>query len=79
MERVIHCRECGAVIRMVKSSRGKTYPCEPEMVEFVPDTMGRDRYVTADGDVIRGCEPMDGDRDIETGWKDHRNGCPGRR
>lgn len=72
MERITHCRACGAVIRMVKSSRGKTFPCEPEMVEFVPDAAGLDKYVTADGDVIRGCEPMDGDRDIETG-------CPGRR
>jgi hypothetical protein len=45
----------------------------------VPDVNGPDKYVIQSEDgswfAIRGCEPMEGDTDIHTGMKDHRNGC----
>jgi len=75
----IRCRVCGKRIRMIKTAKGKTIPCNPWEVEFVPDVNGPDKYVIQSEDgswfAIRGCEPMEGDTDIHTGMKDHRNGC----
>lgn len=70
------CKRCGKRTLLIRLDRGKTFPCELEPVEFVPDLCGTARYVLEDGTVLRGCEPKAADKDIHSGWMDHRDVCP---
>jgi hypothetical protein len=72
------CRGCGAEILMIKTRRGTTLPVDPEIVEFVPDLAGKNLYVMESGNVFKGSEPMEGDKDIHSGYISHAATCGNR-
>ena len=72
------CRGCGAEILMIKTRRGTTLPVDPEIVEFVPDLAGKNLYVMESGNVFKGSEPMEGDKDIHSGYINHTATCGNR-
>ena len=72
------CRGCGAEILMIKTRRGTTLPVDLEIVEFVPDLAGKNLYVMESGNVFKGSEPMEGDKDIHSGYISHSATCGNR-
>ena len=70
------CRYCGAPILLLKTTKGKTLPCNPERTVFVPELFAETRYVMADGEMYRGVEPADGDPDVHEGYSCHFDTCP---
>ena len=69
------CRGCGQEIIFIKTLKGKTMPVNPDGVYFVP-AGGPNTYVTLDGEVIRGREPEQGDRNTRIGYVSHFATCP---
>lgn len=69
------CNRCGARLLMMKANNGKTYPCDPALVEFIPDMNGHARYVMDDGLMFYGSAPQPEDRGIHFGHMDHRTNC----
>jgi len=50
-----YCRECNAIIIFIRTERGKSMPCEPNMVPYIEDENGPTRVLTKSGKLIR-CE-----------------------
>ena len=73
------CWKCNQPILLIKAGNGKTYPCDPEPVEFIPDLNGSKKYITEDGYPIRGADPDPADKDIHSGYVDHRGVCKGKK
>ncbi len=48
------CRACGAAIYWVRTSNGKSMPCNPEELPVVPSNTGDIWAVSFDGEVFRG-------------------------
>lgn len=76
LERVTRCRGCGKPIAFIKTVKGKSMPVDPEERKFVPDVNGRMKFVMADGTVLSGEKPMDGDQDVHRGYISHFSTCP---
>ena len=70
------CRGCGAQIMFIKTAKGKTMPVDTNSVMFVPDLNGKNLYVRPDGDVLRGCEAREEDKDKHIGYISHFATCP---
>jgi len=70
-----YCRECRQKISFIKTTKGKSMPVDEEPYPFVPDTSGKFRFVTQDGEVLRGVFPRDEDRDVHTGYMCHFDVC----
>ena len=47
------CRACGARILWLKTTKGKSMPCDPGAIRFTPGG-GPETFVTVDGKVVRG-------------------------
>lgn len=75
MTGIVKCRACGAEIFFIKTPAGKSMPLNAEPVDFVPDLNGPEKYVTAEGAVVRGCVPQGGEPDIHRGWIAHWATC----
>ena len=76
------CRDCGRPILLVKTDRGKSLPVDREEVEFViGDVAEPRRYVTRDGELMRGVPAAEKDLETDriTGWPCHFDTCPKRR
>lgn len=48
------CRACQAPIIFIKTTAGKTMPCDANSVYFVPDPVAKDVFVCPDGSVKHG-------------------------
>jgi len=46
------CRGCGAEIIFIRTSEGKSIPCDPEPLKYWQCADGRERIVTPDGEVV---------------------------
>lgn len=71
------CRICGKPILLLKTTKGKTLPCDPKPVQFVPELFATTRYVMSDGEMYRGVEPAENDLDIHDGFICHFDVCKG--
>lgn len=71
-----YCRGCGAEIIWVKTTAGKSMPCDPCLIPFRAVAGGKERAVTMDGKVIS-CElrPMRGGV-TDFGYVPHFATCP---
>lgn len=69
------CRGCGQEIIFIKTTKGKTVPVNPDGVYFMP-AGGPKTYVTIDGEVIRGRDPIFGDKGTMIGYISHFATCP---
>ena len=80
--RPIHakCRNCGRPIFLVKTTKGKTLPCDRVEELFVISASHSSRFVTQSGEVYTGTLATDGDKDYDrmTGWPCHNDTCPKR-
>lgn len=54
MEKQTLCRACKAPIIFIKTTAGKTMPCDAHSVYFVPDPLATELYVLPDGSTKRG-------------------------
>lgn len=75
------CRTCGAPILLVDTTKGKRLPVDIKMVDFViGDTTHSRRFVTEDGDILRGELAGDGEKDHDriTGRPCHYDTCAGK-
>lgn len=70
------CKGCGKKIIWIKTSRGKSMPCDPKQVMYWETSKGHYRIVTPNGEVIA-CE-LNGDVDRATGigYIPHWGTCP---
>lgn len=59
------CRACGAMIDWVRTPSGKYMPIDPDPV-FVIEGEGQDRFVTDEGQVIRGQPARLEERKLDT-------------
>ncbi len=48
-----NCRGCGKLIVWTKMQSGKSMPCDPEVIRFVPGE-GSEMFVTPDGLLLQG-------------------------
>ena len=74
------CRICGKPILLVETTKGKRLPVDIEMRDFViGDTPHTRRFVTEDGDILRGELAGDGEKDHDriTGMPCHFDSCKG--
>lgn len=46
------CRKCGKRIMFVRMKSGKSMPVDETFVNYRLETLGKDRIVTPDGDVV---------------------------
>lgn len=76
MSSLTRCRGCGRPLVFVKTYNGKSLPCDPERVPFVPDLNGQYLFVTDEGDVLRGTMPRPEDSDVHFGRFSHFATCP---
>lgn len=73
------CRACQAKIIFIKTTAGKTMPCDANSVYFVPDPVAKDVFVCPDGSVKRGrpttedASPLTGEPEI--GYTSHFATC----
>lgn len=65
------CRRCGKRIVMIRADNGRTIPCDPETVRFVPGG-GPETFVTETGRLMHGERAQNGP---ETGFRKHRKDC----
>ncbi len=70
------CRKCGKEIIFIKTSAGKSMPCDAEQVMYWADKKGKQRVVTPNGEVVA-CR-LDGDSQEATGigYIPHWGTCP---
>lgn len=70
------CKGCGAEIIFIKTSGGKSIPCNPDQYCYWAKKNGKDRIVTPNGEVIS-CE-LHGPFDKATGagYEPHWATCP---
>lgn len=54
MQKTSTCKTCGAKIVWIKTTRGKSMPCNAEQVQYQENRRGSALIVTKDGDVVRG-------------------------
>lgn len=76
MVKVTRCKACGAEIMFLKTAKGKSMPVDSHSLEFVPDLNGKDLYVLADGNVMRGVPAKETDPDKHIGFVSHFSTCP---
>ncbi len=65
------CRGCGAQILWTITTKGKSMPCNPEVIFFTPGC-GNETFVTPQGKVVRGKRSKDG----QAGYISHFATCP---
>lgn len=65
------CKGCGAQILWTMTERGKSMPCDPYIITFVPGG-GPETFVTPEGKVERGARSKDG----KIGYISHFATCP---
>lgn len=66
------CRSCGAQIVWIKTTSGKSMPCNAGLIRFARGG-GPETFVTAEGKVERGKRDPAGDR---AGYISHFATCP---
>lgn len=72
---IVKCRVCHKPMFFIETANGKQMPVDAKVLEFVPDTNGRDLYVTPEGDVLRGVPAKDEDPDVHVGYISHFATC----
>lgn len=75
LRRTTTCRGCGKPIAFIKTINGKSIPVDPEPLEFIPEA-AYEKYVTEDGEVIRGGQAEDSRQNVRTGYRSHFATCP---
>ena len=74
------CRACHALIIFIKTTAGKTMPCDASSVYFVPDTVAKDVFVCPDGTVKHGRATTEDASTLidepEIGYMSHFATCP---
>lgn len=71
------CKRCGRRIVWVKTPAGKSMPCDPEPIHFIPAAGGDLQLVTANGVVARGRKPEENEKEIsQIGYTSHFATCP---
>lgn len=68
------CRGCGKQIIWTQTVKGKSMPCDPEIIDFEPGG-GPETFVTPDGKVMRGKRAKSGGM---VGYISHFATCPQR-
>lgn len=70
------CRKCGKEIIFIKTSAGKSMPCDAGQVMYWADRKGKARIVTPNGEVVA-CR-LEGDLQTATGvgYTSHFATCP---
>ena len=53
------CKNCGRQVMWIKTKAGKNMPVNPQFINYLEVSGGRERIVTYDGRVVAGerCEP----------------------
>lgn len=74
--KTVPCRACGAPLRFIKTTKGKTMPVDAAPVKFVPQTYAKEIFVTEDGMLLHGVRPAPSDRDVHDGYISHFATCP---
>ncbi len=67
------CKSCGAEIIWIKTTAGKSMPCDAKPILFRPDAEGKQMYVEKDGTVCKGTPDTSANR---TGYISHFATCP---
>jgi len=73
---VSRCSSCGAEIVWLKTTAGKSMPCDPTPIAIVPGS-GSARVVTDEGEVISGrlADPLFPDEGVKHGRVSHFSTC----
>ncbi len=69
------CRKCGTTILLMDTFKGKRMPVDPEPVTFAPDVRQAARFVTEEGDIVRGVMVEEDDPDRHDGYICHYDTC----
>ena len=67
------CRACGAALRFIKMTTGKTMPVDAAAVRYIPDPTGKDVLVMENGSTARG--RITGDEGGAIGYISHFATC----
>lgn len=72
-----YCRQCGRLIFLIKTDKGKTLPFDPEERLFVISNGGK-RFCTRDGVLLRGdlAQAIEQEHDKIAGRACHFDTCP---
>lgn len=74
--RIGFCRGCGQPILWIKTTGGKSLPCDPDPLTYREAAKGRERIVTPNGEVLA-CEiESDTSKATGIGYKAHWSTCP---
>ena len=70
------CRGCGAPIIWIRTSGGKSMPCDPEVKTYWQSPTGLHKIVTPNGEVVSAS--LEGDPQTATGigYTSHFATCP---
>lgn len=76
MERMAVCRSCGAEILFIKLRSGRTMPLDAKPIPYRKEAGGKERLVTAGGEVVACTTKIrDGEADGR-GYRSHFATCP---
>lgn len=70
------CKSCGAKIKFIRNRAGRWIPVDDYPVTYKADYNGKDRLVTADGDVIACKSGVDTSEATGIGYVSHFATCP---
>ncbi len=69
------CRGCGAPVVWIRTSGGKSMPCDSSPICYKAVTGGKDKIVTIRGEVVRGIV-VNGAGTANVGYRPHWVTCP---
>ncbi len=72
------CRGCGKPIYWIKTTAGKSIPCDPEQVRYWQKPGGSQKVVTTDGEVVSAELEGDLEKVSDIGHISHFATCPKR-
>lgn len=72
---IVKCRGCGAPIIWIKTTSGKSMPCDSYPLHYRRTEGATSKLVTSDGEVVS-CEIVPADEAEGTGYVPHWSTCP---
>ena len=70
------CKSCGAEIRWIKTSKGKSMPVDPDYITYWQKAGGTKKIVTPNGNVISADVTGDPESATGLGFTSHFATCP---
>ena len=73
--KISKCRACGAQIVWIRTTSGKSMPCDAEPVYYQIGNQKKERIITPNGETLA-CEIVPPDHADGVGYRPHWSTCP---